>query len=113
MSEQTLDALTHRAGEALSRRHSLGTLGVAALLAAMASPTAALAANSNKKAKRKARKLKTKKCRKQEGPCRDFWTGVCEGDPECLPMIDCCASFSSCDADAAFSCMFPPPRTPA
>lgn len=109
MGEQTLDALTHRAGEVLSRRNSLGTLGVAALLAAMARPATTLAAKSDKKARRKARKLKTKKCKKQEGPCRDFFTGVCEGDPECEPMIDCCASFSTCDADAALSCMFPPP----
>jgi hypothetical protein len=112
MNEQSLDAFTHHAGEALSRRRSLGTLGVAAFLAAMATPAVGLAAKSNKKAKRKARKLKTKKCKKQEGPCRDFWTGVCEGDPECEPLIDCCASFASCNTDAALSCMLPPPRQP-
>ena len=97
---------------ALSRRFSLGVSALPALLAMMAGPSAALAATSKKKDRRKARKLKKKKCKRQVGQCRTFWTGLCQGDPDCVPLIDCCDSFASCNTEAALSCLFPPPTLP-
>jgi hypothetical protein len=106
-----MDQLRPDAADTLSRRISLGTLGLTVALAALVKPELAFAAKSNKKARKKAKKLKTRKCRQQEAPCRAFWAGLCQDDPECGALIDCCSSFSSCNTEAALACLFPPPDT--
>jgi hypothetical protein len=82
--------------DALTRRASLLTLGVAGLTGLAGSITA--------DAKKKNKKNDKKKCKKQVGQCTAFLMAVCAGDPNCQDSIDCCSSVGSCNMTAFLGC---------
>jgi hypothetical protein len=95
--------------DALTRRASLLSLGVAGLTAALTSP---LSAGAKNKAKKKLKKKQQQKCQAQVGQCNDTYTAYCESisdDPDvvqtCLDAYTpCCESLASCDYAAFFAC---------
>jgi hypothetical protein len=100
--------------DALTRRASLLSLGVAGLTAAVSGPLAAGAKNKNKKAKKKLKKKQKQKCQSQVEPCEAVLTANCEdtnqGDPdglaECLAtQPPCCESLGTCDVEGFFTCL--------
>jgi hypothetical protein len=98
MSEQSFDAFTRRAAQAVSRRQSLMALGGATLAAAAAKPSIAEAKkNKNKKAKKKAKK----KCKQQVPQC-EAAVAQANGIPQ---QIQCCQFLSNCNAGSFVQCI--------
>jgi hypothetical protein len=116
MNEHNFDDLARRAGEAVSRRATLATLGTVGL-AALAHPFPTAAKKGNKK--NTTSKKATKRCKKdlaactaqgascsaQAEDCRSFISASCTSDPSCPGMIACCTFFESCDAGAFLTCL--------
>jgi hypothetical protein len=90
--------------DALTRRASLMTLGVAGL-AGIAGPLEAKAKN-----KKKGKGDNLKKCKKQVDTCRSGIAQLCEvvfaeDAAECIPFFEpCCEFLKSCNAAQAFAC---------
>jgi hypothetical protein len=109
MSEQTFDAFTRRAANAVSRRSSLAALsGVALAAGLLAQTTSAAKDNKAKKTKKKARK----KCKRQVDQCLDALPSVCEAVfgpadvPECVLFFDeCCEPLRGCNVSEAAACL--------
>ena len=103
MHERRFDALTRHAAHAVSRRHSLLTLGGAAVASAVTVPSVIQAGQTAKRAK----KRKRQKCRRQIDQCLDALTEVCEGEESCINNFDhCCPLLADCKAGAALDCLF-------
>ena len=106
MDHQSFDSLTCLAAEGISNRRSLLMLGAAGIAAAFAAPFTA-------DAKHKGGKKKHKKkcppapdlCAPQVGPCTDFLTIACNGDPSCQDSLACCSELSTCDFSGFFACL--------
>lgn len=109
MSESAFDAFSRRAGEAVSRRSSLVTLGVAALAAMVALPGSGVAGkpsnNKNKKQKKQAKKQSLKLCQQQVGQCQTFITAECEGNGCGTVVAVCCPLLGTCQNEAFFTCL--------
>lgn len=109
MSESTFDAFSRRAGEAVSRRTSLLTLGGAALAAMAARPGNSLAGKKNRKrnakAKKKAKQQSFKLCKPQVGECQSFMDAACEGAVCGTIVAVCCPLLGSCQNEAFWTCL--------
>jgi hypothetical protein len=109
MSESTFDAFSRRAGEAISRRGSLVTLGGAALAALVAMPDMGVAGksskNKNKNNKRKQKKQTLKLCQQQVGECQTFMNAACQGDACGVIVAVCCPLLGTCQNEAFFTCL--------
>lgn len=82
--------------DALTRRASLTTLGVAGL-AALTRPTASSA---------KKKDDKFKKCKKQVDDCTTFLLASCDGTPaECTVVAACCDELKHCHFDSFMFCV--------
>ena len=87
MNDRSFDSVARDAA-GVSRRESIFALGAAGLMAAFAGP---LTADARKKGKKKNKKQAAQRCppapdlcAPQVGPCTDFLTILCSGDPSCL-----------------------------
>jgi hypothetical protein len=107
LDHQSFNSLTRQAAAGLSPRRSLLTLGAAGLAAGFATPFAADA--KNKKGKKKSknkRQCRTEDlCAPQVGPCTDFLTILCNGDPSCLDSLACCSELGTCDVGGFLACL--------
>jgi hypothetical protein len=96
--------------DAMTRRASLLSFGVAGLAAAFAGSLAAEAKNT---AKKKLKKKQLQKCQAQVGQCDANFTGNCEMSSEtpeelqeCLDLfLPCCEPLGTCDFIAFFACL--------
>ena len=107
MDHVAFDALTRDAVGGVSRRRSLLMLGAAGVAATFAVP---FAANAKKKGKKKHKSQKrcpppVDLCAPQVGPCTDFLTILCSGDPSCLDSLACCSELGTCDVGGFLSCL--------
>jgi hypothetical protein len=101
MTQHHFGVFTRHAAHALDRRRSLAAIGTAALTACVARPSAATGAKDGKKVK--------KKCKRQDGACREFVFDNCAnaGDPLlCVELLTpCCQFLGRCQAAAFFTCL--------
>ncbi len=89
--------------DAMTRRASLLSFGVAGLAAAFAGSLAAEAKNT---AKKKLKKKQRQRCQAQVGACDTLLTTACAGDAECLATRPpCCAFLDTCDFPAFLTCL--------
>lgn len=103
MHAKIIDTVTRRAADVVSRRHSLLTLGGAAVASVMSAPSAIQAGETAKRAK----KRKRKKCRRQIDQCLDAIIAFCKGEESCINNYDlCCPLLSDCRAGASLDCLF-------
>lgn len=103
MHEQRFDRFTRGGAGALSRRHSLKSLGGVALIAAVASPSMVQAGKVSKKVKKRFEK----KCKKQVDPCLLRLTSFCQGQAACEEsLLPCCTSLKTCKAGTSLDCFF-------
>ena len=107
MDHGVFDALTRQTAGGVSRRESIIALGAAGLMAAFAGPLTADAKNKKKKKKQAAKRCPTAPdlCAPQVGPCTDFLTLLCSGDPSCLDSLACCSELGTCDVGGFLSCL--------
>ena len=113
MSEEIIDTVSRRAGDAVSRRASLLALGGIALAAMTAIPSAAKGGKGGKNRKKRKRnsddageQLAQAKCANQVDQCRTSVSGFC--DPEDCPVqLSCCDLFATCNAVGALACSYP------
>jgi hypothetical protein len=115
MSENAFDTFTRKAGDAVSRRASLMTLGGAALAAALAGAPAAEAKKNNnkkvKKAKKRGRRRLQQTCDAQPGQCHAAVQAFCANQgmasQSCLQRLSgCCALITDCNVTPSFTCVF-------
>ncbi|MGH2618231.1 MAG: hypothetical protein ACRDJC_23630 [Thermomicrobiales bacterium] len=118
MGEHTFDDVTRRAAEAVSRRASLVSLGMAGL-AVFAHPFPTDAKNKNKNKKNRSNKKASKRCEDelaectaqttscsvQAEECTAFLSAACAGDPACPNLIACCLFLDRCHASAFLTCL--------
>ena len=103
MHEQRFDRFTRGGPGALSRRHSLKTLGGAALTAAVARPSMVQAGKDSKKVKKRFEK----KCKKQVDPYLVTLTSFSQGRAVCeKALLPCCTSLKTCKAGTSLDCFF-------
>src|SRR5262245_15483488 len=104
MTTYEFDVLARRAATGISRRGSLMALGGAGLVSLADS----LQPASGKK--NKGRKKATKKCKKQETQCNDFFAPLCEDEeaPEdCRQAtLACCDALRECHATDFLDCLW-------
>jgi hypothetical protein len=111
MSESAFDAFSRRAGETVSRRSSLVTLGGAALAAMVATPSIGVAGKSGKnknktrKQKKQAKKQSLSLCKQQVGECQTFMNAECEGNGCGAVVSICCPLLGTCQNEAFFTCL--------
>jgi hypothetical protein len=110
MSELAFDAFSRRAGEAVSRRSSLVTLGSAVLAAMVAMPGSGVAGKSGKsknknKSKKQAKKQSLKLCQQQVGQCQTFIKAECQGNGCGTVVAVCCPLLGTCQNEAFFTCL--------
>jgi hypothetical protein len=112
MRDSMFDAVSRSAGEAVTRRSSLLTLGGAALAAVLAAPVVGVAGKSNKnknkdkQQKQKVQKQARKLCQKQVGECKAFLAESCEAGASCAVVIEvCCPLLGSCQNGAFWTCL--------
>jgi hypothetical protein len=97
------ELMNHVNFDALTRRASLATLGVAVMVA-VAHPFTA-GAKKNRKKKRNNGDV-NKLCKKQVDQCLDFFATFCEEDPECVADAEqCCPLAASCEFADFLSCV--------
>lgn len=95
MESRTFDALTRRA--------SLLTVGMAGL-ASLARPLTS-AAKKNRKNKNKKKGDVNKLCKTQVGQCETFINTFCQGQPGCADLLDCCSEVGVCDFTGFIACV--------
>jgi len=94
--------VNHVAFDALTRRASLTTLGIAGL-AGVAGPLP-----SQAKKKRKKKKFDVNKfCKTQVSQCETFVTAECgqNPSPNCLAALTCCDELATCDFPGFVGCI--------
>lgn len=106
MNDHSFDTFAERAARGISRRASLMTLGTAGLAAVVAAPFSADAKNK-KKCKKKDKKCPSLEeiCAPQVEDCRNITAAVCGNDPGCDRIVDCCEVFETCDVGAFIVCL--------
>jgi hypothetical protein len=97
MSAHTVDTVARHAAAAITRRHSLLTLGGAALAAAVARPTFS---EAKKKVRKDCQKKEKQRCGKDTAACLNTVAVVC-GTPDCVALQACCAT---CSANGFLAC---------
>jgi hypothetical protein len=110
MSELAFDAFSRRAGDAVSRRSSLMTLGSTVLAAMVAMPSFGVAGKSGKsknknKSKKQAKKQSLKLCQQQVGQCQTFINAECQGNGCGTVVAVCCPLLGTCQNEAFFTCL--------
>lgn len=101
MDIQAFDAVTRRAAEGISRRHSLLALGGVAAGAVLARP---VTGEAKKKKNKKCKKKEKRRCKADAAACKVSVQATCQPPtaPECLVFLSCC---DTCSADGFISCM--------
>ena len=112
MRAPTIDIVSRRAANAVSRRTSLLALGGLALAVITAAPSAAKGGKKHKKRKGGNGSdssgfgpLAQARCASQVDQCRAIFTDLCQ-DAQCFSRIICCNSLATCNADGALACIF-------
>jgi hypothetical protein len=92
----------NRAFDALTRRASLLSLGVAGVGALAGPPTADAKKSKKSKIKKKARQ----KCQNQAGQCLAFLSVSCGNDTSCVASAQrCCPLVGNCDFAGFVACL--------
>ena len=99
MSSYSVDTVARRAATAISRRHSLLTLGGAVLAATVPKPSVS---EAKKKSRKDCQKKEQQRCTKDFAACRNMLLAKCGGTPACVTAQACCAT---CSATGYLSCV--------
>jgi hypothetical protein len=105
LNSTQFDVLTRQVG-VIDRKTSLKVLG-GSLAAIVAARPLASEAKKNRRKRKRCKQRVNRKCGRQVGPCKDWWTDFCGDSESCRDYYhNCCDHLDRCKGSKYFNCTF-------